>query len=189
MAKHTITFIPGDGIGPEVADAAKRCILATGIDITFEQVDAGLDALEKHGSLLPDFVLESIKKNKVAIKGPITTPVGSGFRSINVALRKELDIYACIRPCKSYAGVRSRYQNIDLVIVRENTEDLYAGIEFEVGSSQAEELITKISILSGDKIRSDSGISIKPISITGTKRIVTAAFEYAIGHKRKKVTA
>jgi len=189
LPKHTVTFIPGDGIGPEVSLAARRCIEATGVDIKFEKVIAGPEALEKTGSLLPDSVLESIKKNKVAIKGPITTPVGSGFRSINVALRKALDLYACVRPCKSYEGVRSRYKNIDLVVVRENTEDLYAGVEFEQGQSQTNKLIKNINTLAKSNIRNDSGISIKPISISGTKQIVKFAFEYALTHKRRKVTA
>lgn len=189
MAKHTVTFIPGDGIGPEVSDAAKRCILATGVDISFEEVHAGAETLEKTGTVLPQSVIDSIKKNKVAIKGPITTPVGSGFRSVNVALRTAHDLYACVRPCKTYEGVQTKYDNIDLVIVRENTEDLYAGIEFEVFKPETKDLIQKIESLSGSKIRTDSGISIKPISITGTKRIVKFAFDYAIANGRKKVTA
>jgi isocitrate dehydrogenase (NAD+) len=189
LAKHTVTFIPGDGIGPEVSNAAKRCLLATGVDIVFEEVNAGADTLEATGKVLPESVLESIKKNKVAIKGPITTPVGSGFRSVNVALRAAHDLYACVRPCKTYKGVRSKYDNIDLVIVRENTEDLYAGIEFEVFKPETKDLIRNIESLSGSKIRVDSGISIKPISITGTQRIVKFAFDYAIANGRKKVTA
>ncbi len=189
MAKHIVTYIPGDGIGPEVSDAARRCIEATGVDIAFEEVNAGSETLEKTGTVLPDEVLASIKKNKVAIKGPITTPVGSGFRSVNVALRKAHDLYACVRPCKSYAGVKSRYHDIDLVIVRENTEDLYAGIEFEVNKQATGELITAIKTLSKSAIREDSGISIKPISVFGTRRIVKFAFEYALAHKRRKVTA
>ncbi|MBU1087662.1 MAG: isocitrate/isopropylmalate dehydrogenase family protein [Candidatus Omnitrophica bacterium] len=189
MAKHTVTFIPGDGIGPEVSDAAKRCVLATGVDICFEEVHAGADILEQTGTLLPESVLESIRKNKVAIKGPITTPVGSGFRSVNVALRKANDLYACVRPCKTYKGVQTKYDNIDLVIVRENTEDLYAGIEFELDKPETLDLIAKIESISGSKIRKDSGISIKPISVTGTRRIVKYAFEYALKHGRKKVTA
>ncbi|MBU0634597.1 MAG: isocitrate/isopropylmalate dehydrogenase family protein [Candidatus Omnitrophica bacterium] len=189
MAKYKVTFIPGDGIGPEVANSARRCIKATGVDIEFEEVIAGPEALEKTGELLPKLVLDSITKNKTAIKGPITTPVGSGFRSINVALRKSLDLYACVRPCKSYPGVRSRYQNIDLVVVRENTEDLYAGIEFEVNQKSTRELIEKINALSKSVIRQDSGLSIKPMSISGTERIVKFAFEYALAHKRRKVTA
>ncbi|MFH1063026.1 MAG: isocitrate/isopropylmalate dehydrogenase family protein [Candidatus Omnitrophota bacterium] len=189
MAKHTVTFIPGDGIGPEVSNAAKRCVLATGVDIAFEEVYAGADTLEKTGTVLPESVLESIRKNKVAIKGPITTPVGSGFRSVNVALRTAHDLYACVRPCKTYKGVRTKYDKVDIVIVRENTEDLYAGIEFEVFKPETKDLIAKIEALSGSKIRTDSGISIKPISITGTQRIVKFAFEYAIANGRKKITA
>ncbi len=189
MAKHTVTFIPGDGIGPEVSNAARRCIEATGVDIAFEEVIAGEEAKKKSGSILPDSVLESIKKNKIAIKGPITNPVGSGFRSVNVALRKACELYACVRPCKSYAGVRSRYEKIDLVVIRENMEDLYVGIEFEVKESSTKELIAKIEALSGAKIPAESGISIKPISISGTQRIVKFAFEYAIAHNRRKVTA
>jgi len=189
MKTYPVTLIPGDGIGPELAEVAKACIEATGVSIAWDIQTAGIDILEKEGTPLPDRVLESIRKNKVAIKSPITTPVGTGFRSVNVALRKELDLYACVRPCKSYAGVRSRYQNIDLVIVRENTEDLYAGIEFQVGTKEAAEIIEHIERLTAKKIRHDSGVSIKPISIFGTQRIVRYAFEYARQYQRKKVTA
>ncbi|MEW5894579.1 MAG: isocitrate/isopropylmalate dehydrogenase family protein [Candidatus Omnitrophota bacterium] len=189
MAKHKVTFIPGDGIGPEVSEAARRCILATGVDIEFETQLAGETALEQTGSLLPESLLESIRRNRVAIKGPITTPVGKGFRSLNVALRHEFDLYACLRPCKSFKGVRSRYSGIDLVIFRENTEDLYAGIEFESGQPQTQQLIKTIETLGGKKIRPEAGISIKPISAFATERIVRAAFEYALSHGRKKVTA
>lgn len=183
-----ITLIPGDGIGPEVTEAAKRCIEATGVDIKWEVCHAGEDTLRKTGAPLPEEVIDSIKKNKVALKGPIITPVGKGFRSVNVQLRKALDLYACLRPCKSYKGVRSKYQDIDLVVVRENTEDLYAGIEFQKGTSQTKDLIEKIKILTGEKIKDDSGISIKPISVSATERIVRFAFEYAIKNKRRKVT-
>jgi len=145
--------------------------------------------MDKYGTPLPEHVLDSIRKNGVAIKGPITTPIGTGFRSVNVALRKELDLYCCLRPCKWYMGVRSRYENVDLVICRENHEDLYAGIEFEQGQPETLKLIDFLSDLSGKKIREDSGISIKPISVTGTKRIVTYAFQYARRYGRKKVTA
>ena len=186
---HKITFIPGDGVGPELAEAARRVIEATGVRIEWDVVDAGSDVMGKYGTPLPEHVLESIKKNKVALKGPVTTPIGTGFRSVNVALRKELDLYACVRPCKSYEGVNSRYKNIDLVIVRENTEDLYAGIEFEEGKSETLELIDAIRMLTDRKIREDSGISIKPISVSGTERIVKFAFEYAKKNKRKKVTS
>jgi isocitrate dehydrogenase (NAD+) len=128
--KHTITLIPGDGTGPEITETVVRVLEATGLKIEWDVQEAGSDVLEKYGTPLPNQVLESIKRNKVALKGPITTPVGTGFRSVNVALRKELDLFACLRPCKTYPGVRSRYENIDLVIIRENTEDLYAGFEF-----------------------------------------------------------
>jgi isocitrate dehydrogenase (NAD+) len=151
--------------------------------------DAGADVVATYGTPLPEHVLESIRANGVAIKGPITTPVGGGFRSVNVALRKQLDLYACLRPCKTYPGVRSRYTGVDIVIVRENTEDLYAGIEFEQGLPETEELIGFVSKLSGTPIRQDSGISIKPISVTATKRIVRFAFDHARAYGRKQVTA
>lgn len=186
---YRITLIPGDGIGPEIAEVTRQVIDATGLSMNWDLQPAGIDVMEKEGTPLPDRVLESARKSHAAIKAPITTPVGTGFRSVNVALRKELDLYACLRPCKSYVGVRSRYQQIDLVIVRENTEDLYAGIEFQRGTGEAKELIQKIQALSNRKIRDDSGISIKPISVFGTERIVKFAFEYALKYHRKKVTA
>ncbi|HHT09703.1 MAG: isocitrate/isopropylmalate dehydrogenase family protein [Atribacter sp.] len=187
--KHTITLIPGDGTGPEITETVVRVLEATGLKIEWDVQEAGSDVLEKYGTPLPNQVLESIKRNKVALKGPITTPVGTGFRSVNVALRKELDLFACLRPCKTYPGVRSRYENIDLVIIRENTEDLYAGIEFEVNQEATTRLIQNIKELSGHSIRTDTGLSIKPISIFGSKRIVTFAFEYARQNNRRKVTA
>lgn len=186
---YRVTLIPGDGIGPEIAEVTRRVIEATGVTIDWDVQPAGIDVMEKEGTPLPKRVLDSIRKSQAAIKAPITTPVGTGFRSVNVALRKELDLYACLRPCKSYAGVRSRYQKIDLIIVRENTEDLYAGIEFQKGTPEAKEIIQKIEALSRREIRKDSGISIKPISVFGTERIVRFAFEYAKKYKRKKVTA
>ena len=186
--KHKITFIPGDGVGPELSDAAKRCIEATGVDIEWEVFDAGIDVMEKYGTPLPGHVLESIKKNKVAIKGPITTPVGTGIRSVNVELRKALELYACLRPCKLYKGVRSRYDKVDIVIVRENTEDLYAGVEFEPNTPDCKKVIGEINSLSKKKIREDSAISIKPISKFGAERIARFAFEYAVKNGRKKVT-
>lgn len=186
---YKITLIPGDGIGPEISEATRRCVDATGVKIDWEIVHAGVDIMEKEGTPLPQKVIDSIRKNKVALKGPITTPIGTGFRSVNVALRKELDLYACVRPCKSYKGVRSKYENIDLVIVRENTEDLYAGIEFEEGKEETKRLIVDIEKASKKTIRKDSGVSIKPISISGTKRIVKYAFDYAVKNNRKKVTA
>lgn len=189
MAKHTITLIPGDGIGPEITHAMRRVVEAAGVDVEWEVVEAGADVMEKHGTPLPESVLESIRRTKVAIKGPITTPVGTGFRSVNVALRKELDLYACVRPAFSIPGTGARYEGVDIVIVRENTEDLYAGIEFEEGSEGARRLIEFVETEGAGRIRPDSGISLKPISVTGTRRIVRFAFEHAIANGRKKVTA
>ncbi|MCS6776614.1 MAG: isocitrate/isopropylmalate dehydrogenase family protein [Chloroherpetonaceae bacterium] len=186
---HRVTLIRGDGTGPELVEATRRVLEAAaataGSTFEWDVVDAGVDIMETAGTPLPDNVLESIRKNKVALKGPITTPIGTGFRSVNVALRKELDLYACIRPCKTYRGVRSRYENIDIVIVRENTEDLYAGVEYDLGSPEARQIIQ----MAGGKIREDAAISIKPISVTGTRRIVKKAFDYAVENNRKKVTA
>ena len=184
-----ITLIPGDGIGPDISSAAMQVIEASGVKVNWEIVEAGLPAIEKYKDPLPVDVLESIQRNQIALKGPITTPVGSGFRSVNVELRKFLDLYACLRPCKTYKGVRSKYENIDLVIVRENTEDLYAGIEFEKGLKDTADLIKTLEKISAKPIRPDSAISIKPISVTGTERIVKFAFEYALRNKRKKITA
>jgi len=189
MARHRITLIPGDGVGPEVSAAARQVLDATGVDIEWEVHDAGLSVMERYGEPMPPHVLESIRRNRVAIKGPLTTPVGKGIRSVNVALRRELDLYALVRPCKWYPGVRSRYEDIDLVIVRENTEDLYAGIEFAEGEPQTAELIDTIERLGGRSIRKDSGISIKPISIHGTRRVFRFAFNWAIDNGRRKVTA
>ncbi|MGH2693723.1 MAG: isocitrate/isopropylmalate dehydrogenase family protein [Actinomycetota bacterium] len=186
---HRVTLIPGDGTGPEIADATRRVLDATGVSIDWSVQHAGEGVMDEYGTPLPEHVLESIRTNRVAIKGPITTPVGTGFRSVNVALRKELDLYMCLRPCKYYPGVRTRYQDVDLVIVRENHEDLYAGIEFEQGSAEARKLIDFLADLGAARVKEDSGISIKPISVTGTKRIVRAALDYAVKHDRKKVTA
>ncbi len=186
---YNITLIPGDGTGPEISEAAKRVIEATGVPIQWDVQDAGVDVYEKEGTPLPQRVIDSIRKNKVAIKGPVTTPVGTGFRSVNVTLRQALDLYCCLRPSRIYKGVRTRYDNVDIVIVRENTEDLYAGIEFEKGSDGAQKVIDLIQGLTGKTIRPDSGISIKPISVFGSERIVRFAFEYARKNKRKKVTA
>ena len=187
--KHTITLIPGDGIGPEVSLATKRCIDATGVDIKWEEFCAGEEAIKRHGVPLPDEIIDSIRKNKVAIKGPIVTPVGSGFRSVNVQLRHVLDLYACLRPAKTMEGVQAPIKDIDLVIVRENSEDLYMGIEFQEGSSDCKEVINMVNALSPKKIRPDSGISIKPISKFGSRRICKFAFEYALKNNRRKVTA
>jgi len=185
----TVTLITGDGVGPEVAEAARRCIDATGAGINWEIAEAGVEVMERLGTPLPETTVESIRKNGVALKAPVTTPVGKGYRSINVHLRQTLDLYACLRPCKSYKGVRSRYSNIDLVIVRENTEDLYAGIEFEKGKDDTAEIINWLNKHSGRKITGDSGISIKPISVRATERIVRFAFEYARKMGRRKVTS
>jgi isocitrate dehydrogenase (NAD+) len=184
-----VTFIRGDGTGPELADATARVLEASGVGFEWDWQDAGADVYEAEGNPMPERVLDSIRTNKVAIKAPITTPVGSGFRSVNVALRKELDLYCCLRPCKAYKGVRTRFPETDFVIVRENHEDLYAGIEFEQGSEEAARLRETIAELSGKEIRADAGISIKPISIFGTRRIVRSAFEYAQANGRRKVTA
>ncbi|MCR5845706.1 MAG: isocitrate/isopropylmalate dehydrogenase family protein [bacterium] len=189
MAKHVVTLIPGDGIGTEISDAMVSVVDATGVDIEWEVADAGAHLMDEYGTPLPDYVLESVRKNKVAIKGPITTPVGTGFRSVNVALRKQLDLYTNLRPCKSIAGTGARYDDVDLVIVRENTEDLYAGIEFEEGSDDAKRIIELCGETGAGTIRPDSGISIKPISVTATRRIVKFAFEYAIANDRRLVTA
>jgi isocitrate dehydrogenase (NAD+) len=186
---YTITLIPGDGTGPEISEATRKVIEATGVAIHWDIQDAGVDVFEKEGTPLPQRVIDSIKKNKVAIKGPVTTPVGTGFRSVNVTLRQVLDLYCCLRPSRTFKGVRTRFDAIDLVIIRENTEDLYAGIEFEKGSEGAHKIIEVIHGLTGKTIRPDSGISIKPISVFGTERIVRFAFEYARKNKRKKVTA
>jgi len=182
---YQVTLIRGDGTGPELVEATRRVLEGTGVAFEWDVVEAGVDIMETAGTPLPDNVLASIRKNKIALKGPITTPIGTGFRSVNVALRKELDLYACIRPCKSYVGVRSRYSDVDLVIVRENTEDLYAGVEYPVDSAEAGQIIG----MANGKIRQDSAISIKPISRTGSRQIVKAAFDYAVENGRKKVTA
>jgi isocitrate dehydrogenase (NAD+) len=186
---YTITLIPGDGTGPEISEATRKVIEATGVPIRWDVQEAGLDVFEKEGIPLPERVIDSIKKNKVAIKGPVTTPVGTGFRSVNVTLRQVLDLYCCLRPSRTFRGVRTRFQDIDLVIIRENTEDLYAGIEFEKGSPDTHRVIHLIQELTGKTIRADSGVSIKPISVFGTERIVRYAFEYARRNKRRKVTA
>jgi isocitrate dehydrogenase (NAD+) len=182
---HAVTLIPGDGVGPELTEAARRVIDSSGAEIAWETQQAGLAVMEQEGTPLPDRVLDSIRRNKVALKGPITTPRGGGIRSVNVALRKRLDLYACLRPCKHYPGVRTRFEGVDLVVVRENTEDLYAGVEFEEGTPEAKQIIS----LSGGRIRDDAAISIKPISAFGSERIVDFAFRYALENGRRKVTA
>lgn len=192
---YDVTLITGDGVGPELALAARKCIDATGVAINWDVQEAGIDVMERTGTPLPDAVMESIRRTRCALKAPITTPVGTGFRSINVHLRQELGLFACVRPCKYYPGVRSFFSSVpvDLVIFRENTEDLYAGIEFEKGDSKTAELLEKInSLTTGRKIQTsaaETGISIKPVSVFGTYRLVKAAFEYARENNRKKVTA
>lgn len=187
--RHNIVLVPGDGIGPEITRAMKRCVDGTGIDIKWDTVEAGGDLIKKYKTPLPQSVIESIRKAKIAIKGPIVTPVGSGFRSVNVKLRQELDLFACVRPCKFYEGVKSRYKNVDIVVIRENTEDLYAGIEFEKGSKAAKGLISYIQKYPTGKIKPGSALSIKPISEAASKRIVEFAFLYAKKNNRKKITA
>jgi isocitrate dehydrogenase (NAD+) len=185
---HEVTLIPGDGTGPELIEATRRVLEATGVEFAWDEQPAGEDVYREEGTPFPDRTLESIKRTKVGIKGPTTTPVGSGFRSVNVLLRKELDLYACIRPCKAYQGVRTRFPETDIVIVRENTEDLYAGIEFEAGSAEAARLREDLAEL-GASVREDAGISVKPISRFGSERIVEEAFSYAKATGRGKVTA
>jgi isocitrate dehydrogenase (NAD+) len=187
---HRVTLIPGDGTGPELTEATRRVLEATGVEFDWDVREAGADVMERYGgNPLPDEVLDAIRETGVALKGPITTPVGGGFRSVNVALRKSLDLYAQVRPCKTYPGVRTRFDDVDLIVVRENTEDLYAGIEYEQGSEEALELIDWIKSKGGKLAHDDAGISIKPISITGTRRIVQFAFDYARRNGRRKVTA
>ena len=192
---HDVTLIMGDGTGPELAEAARKCIDATGVKINWDVQEAGVDVMARTGTPLPEATMESVKRTKCALKAPITTPVGTGFRSINVYLRQALGLYACVRPCKQYKGVRSFFESVpvDLVIVRENTEDLYAGVEFEKGKPETADLIKFINEKStGNKIKTrpqETGVSIKPISVSGTERIVKYAFEYARKYGRKKVTS
>jgi isocitrate dehydrogenase (NAD+) len=187
---HRVVLIPGDGTGPELTEATRRALEATGVEFDWDVREAGADVMAQYGgNPLPPEVLEAIRDAGVALKGPITTPIGGGFRSVNVALRKELDMYAQVRPCKSYPGVRSRFQDVDLIIIRENTEDLYAGIEYEQGTDDVQELVDWIESKGGVLRHRDVGISIKPISVTGTRRIFEFAFDYARKNGRKKITA
>jgi isocitrate dehydrogenase (NAD+) len=192
---YDVTLITGDGTGPELAEASRKCVDATGVEINWDVQEAGVDVMERTGTPIPDSTIESVRRNKCALKAPITTPVGTGFRSINVYLRQELGLFACIRPCKYYPGVRSYFSElgVDIVIVRENTEDLYAGVEFEAGKEETGKLIEFINSLPSDrKIKTsaeETGVSIKPISVSGSERIVRCAFEYAQANGRKKVTA
>jgi isocitrate dehydrogenase (NAD+) len=184
---HRVTLIPGDGTGPELTEATRRVLEATGVAFEWDVRQAGVDVMESAGTPLPEDTLASVKDNGVALKGPITTPIGTGFRSVNVALRHELQLYACVRPCKSYAGVRSRYHDVDLVVVRENTEDLYAGIEYEAGSEDAAKVIDMLNALQAKQIAAGSGISVKPISAAASERIIRYAFEYARANGRRQV--
>jgi isocitrate dehydrogenase (NAD+) len=184
---HRVTLIPGDGTGPELTEATRRVLEATGIDFDWDVRQAGVDVMEEAGTPLPDETLASVKENGVALKGPITTPIGTGFRSVNVALRHELELYACLRPCRSYAGVRSRFTDVDLVVVRENTEDLYAGIEYEATTEAAATVIQTLNALQPRQIRASSGISIKSISPEASERIIRFAFEYARANGRRQV--
>jgi isocitrate dehydrogenase (NAD+) len=189
LAKHEVTLVPGDGVGPEICDATVRVLEATGVEFAWDVQQAGENVMAEYGTPLPEHVLESIRRTRVALKGPITTPVGTGFRSVNVALRQELELYACVRPVKAYPGARNLRDDLNFVIVRENSEDIYAGIEFEKGTPECRNLLEEISTLSRKRIRPDSGLSIKPISVSGSERIVQFAFDYAREYGRKKVTA
>ncbi|HEV8479908.1 MAG TPA: isocitrate/isopropylmalate dehydrogenase family protein [Candidatus Eisenbacteria bacterium] len=188
-APHPVTLIPGDGIGPEITAATVPVLEATGVRFAWDLQPAGEEAMAKEGTPLPPRVLESLRRTRVGLKGPITTPVGTGFRSVNVSLRQELDLYACVRPCRVLPGVRTRFADVDLVVIRENTEDLYAGIEFAVGTPSAEALRRLVHDEAQREISADSGVSLKPVSRTGSRRIVRYAFEYARRHGRKKVAA
>ncbi|MBE9512935.1 MAG: isocitrate/isopropylmalate dehydrogenase family protein [Chloroflexi bacterium] len=186
---YRITLIPGDGVGPEITEATRRVLEATGAGFQWDIAYMGRTAQDKLGALLPDSVLESIRKNRVALKGPVTTPVGSGFRSVNVSLRKNLGLYACLRPCKLYPGAPSPYKDVNIVVVRENMEGLYSGIEFERGTPETARLLKLISETKGEMLRPDSGLSIKVISEARSRKIVRFAFEYARANHRERVTA
>lgn len=191
---YNVTLIPGDGVGPEITEATRKCIDATGVKIDWDHQECGIEVIEKEGQV-PDRVMDSVRKNGIALKAPITTPIGKGFRSVNVFLRQELGLYACVRPCKTYKGVRTYFEdsNVDLVLIRENTEDLYAGVEFQAGGEKTAELIQTINqYATGKKINTgldSTGVSIKPISYEGTRRIADYAFDYAVKQERKSVTS
>ena len=185
---HLVTLIPGDGIGPEVSEATRRVLDATGVEIEWIVERAGASTLEREGTTLPPRVLDRIRHSRVAIKGPITTPVGAGFRSVNVELRQALDLFASVRPSRSLAGLSTPYPSVDLVVIRENTEDLYQGIEFERGTPEARELRDELMRLSGHEVGEDSGFTVKPISVTGTRRIVRFALDFVGAHDRRKIT-
>jgi isocitrate dehydrogenase (NAD+) len=185
---HRITLIPGDGIGPEVAEAARRVVEATGVDVEWDVQEAGSEVMAREGSPLPARVFESIRENRTALKGPITTPIGTGFRSVNVALRQELDLFAAVRPALSLPAIATSHPHVDLVVIRENTEDLYAGIEFAKGSREVALLCRELTRLSGFEIKADAGVTVKPISVSGTRRIVEFAFDFARRNGRRLLT-
>ncbi|MEW4488446.1 isocitrate/isopropylmalate family dehydrogenase [Thalassoglobus sp. JC818] len=191
---YNVTLIPGDGVGPEITEATRKCIEATGVKIDWDFQECGIEVIEREGKV-PDRVMDSVRKNGIALKAPITTPIGKGFRSVNVFLRQELNLFACVRPCKTYKGVRTYFEdsNVDLVLIRENSEDLYAGVEFQAGDDKTAKLIGQINeFASGKKIntREDTtGISIKPISYEGTRRITDFAFDYSVKQERKSLTS
>ena len=186
---HKVTLLPGDGIGPEVTNAMRMCVEATGVKIDWDVQEVGEKSMAKHGKPLTDEVLDSIRRNKTAIKGPITTPIGKGFRSVNVQLRQSLDLFACVRPCVYYEGTKTPIKNVNLLIFRENTEDLYAGVEFDINTPEVDRLRNLINEMSAKKVKEDTAISIKPISVSGSKRIAKFAFDWAVKAGRKKMTA
>jgi isocitrate dehydrogenase (NAD+) len=186
--RHRVALIPGDGIGPEVAEAARRVVDATGVEIDWDVQDAGAGVMEREGTPLPDRVLGAVRQARTALKGPITTPVGTGFRSVNVALRQELDLFAAVRPAKHYPGVPTRHPGVDLVTIRENTEDLYQGVEFQMGSPETATLRTTLLDLASYRLPDDAGVTVKPISVTGTRRIVRFGLDFARRHRRRHVT-
>jgi len=175
-------------VGPEISDASVRVLEATGVAFEWDVQQAGENVMAEYGTPLPDHVLESIRRTKIALKGPITTPVGTGFRSVNVAIRQELELYACVRPVRAYPGARNLRDDLDFVVIRENSEDIYIGIEFEKGSPECQQVLEEVSSLAHKRIRPDSGLSIKPISVFGSERIVQYAFDYARQYGRQKVT-
>jgi isocitrate dehydrogenase (NAD+) len=186
--RHTVTLVPGDGIGPEVTEAAREVLESTGVEFDWDVQEAGAAVLEREGDPLPDHVIDAIRRSRTALKGPITTPVGTGFRSVNVKLRQDLDLFAAVRPSRTLPGVESRHPPLDLVVIRENTEDLYQGIEFERGSEQIRRLRDWLEAMAGFTLAPDAGVTVKPISITGTRRIVRFAFDFARRDQRRRVT-
>ena len=186
---HAVTLIPGDGIGPELMRAARRAIEATGVRFEWEVQEAGAGVIAKDGTPLPPRVIESLRRTRVGWKGPLTTPIGGGFRSVNVSLRSELDLYASLRPARSYPGIATAIAGVDIVVVRENTEDVYAGLEFDAGTPAVALIRELVQQHLGRTFREDSALSLKPISAGGSRRIVEFAFDYAVRHGRQKVTA